>query len=87
MDEKRAGENTEAHYVGTARREPRAVTNELLDRAEAGGFRPALLAFMNGSGEVQVATLNDIEVRQFIEYLHDEWLSRLDENRDRRPGS
>ncbi len=61
MEQKTSKEN-EVHYVGAIQREPRAVTNEILDRMEVEGFRPALLAFMNRIGVVQLATADDIEV-------------------------
>lgn len=78
--------NSDARYGGAAH-PPRAVTTEILDWMEAEGFRPALLAFMNRTGEVQVATADGIEVRQFIGHLYDDWLSRLDENTERLLGN
>ena len=86
MREKRTNEVGDVRHVGAAH-QPRSVTSEVLDRMEAEGFRPALLALMNRTGEVQVATADDIEVRYFIRYLHNDWLSRLDVHCERLLGN
>lgn len=86
MRENRTNVNSDVRHIGAACQH-RAITNEVLDRMEAEGFRPALLAFINRTGEVRVATVDGIDVRHFIRHLHADWLSRLDENSERLLGN
>lgn len=77
----------QAFYLGAVDREPRAVTNALLERMENEGFDVALIAFMNPVGDVQVATSTNVEVRSFVDYLHEEWLPGLERCSERLLGN
>ncbi len=87
MEKKETNGTNQLIYVAGLRHEPRAVTNELLDRMEAGGYRVALIAFMNRVGEVQVASAESVEVRSFLRFLHAEWQPDADEDQVRLMGN
>lgn len=85
--EKQASEQDEVFYVGAVDREPRAVTNALLDQTENEGFDVALIAFTNPVGDVQVATSTNVGLRSLIQYLHGEWTPDRTERGDRLLGN